>query len=88
MEFKSYINKMLMLSAAAVAMSMTLLSCSDNDVNEMVSPVEPDDSKEYVIEVEEGMAMPENLFLAVPATTDCDQNVVNALLAIDKVTDV
>ena len=51
MEFKNYINKMLMLSAAAVAMSMTLLSCSDNDVNEMVSPVEPDDSKEYVIEV-------------------------------------
>ena len=54
----------------------------------MVPPVEPDDSKEYVIEVEAGMSMPENTFLDVPATTDCDQDVVNALMAIDKVTDV
>ena len=77
-----------MLSVIAMAMSMAMLSCSDKDVDEMVPPVEPDDSKEYVIEVEAGMSMPENTFLDVPATTDCDQNVVNALMAIDKVTDV
>ena len=88
MKFSNYINKMMMLSVIAMAMSMTMLSCSDKDVDEMVPPVEPDDSKEYVIEVEAGMSMPENNFLDVPATTDCDQNVVNALMAIDKVTDV
>ena len=29
MEFKNYINKMMMLCVAMVAMSMTILSCSD-----------------------------------------------------------
>ncbi len=81
MKFSNYINKMMMLSVIAMAMSMTMLSCSDKDVDEIVPPVEPDDSKEYVIEVEAGMSMPENTFLDVPATTDCDQNVVNALMA-------
>lgn len=88
MDFKNHINKMMMLSVAAVAMSLTVISCSDNDINEVVPPIEPDDSEEYVIEVEDGLTMPENQFLLVPATTDCDQNVVNALMAIDKVTDV
>ena len=88
MEFKNFINKTMMLSVAVVAMSMTMLSCSDNDNNEKVPIIEPDEPKEYVIEVGEGMTMPENKFLTVPVTTDCDQNVVNALKAIDKVTDV
>ena len=87
MEFKNNINKM-MLVVAVVAMSMTMISCSDNDDNPVVPPVEPDDTKEYVIEVEKGMTMPENKFLKVPPTTDCDQTIVNALKAIDKVTDV
>lgn len=88
MEFKNYINKMMMLSVAIVAMSMTMVSCSDNDDNPVAPPVEPEEPEEYVIEVGEGMTMPENMFLTVPATTDCDQNVVNALKATDKVTDV
>lgn len=88
MEFKNYINKMMMLCVAVVAMSMTMVSCSDNDDNPVAPPVEPEEPEEYVIEVGEGMTMPENMFLTIPATTDCDQNVVNAPKATDKVTDV
>ena len=82
MELKNYIKKMMMLSVAVVAMSMTVLSCSDNDDNTEVPSVEPN-----AIVVEEGMTMPENAFLKVPAVAG-DQNVINALKAIDKVTDV
>ena len=76
------------LTAFWICGIMTVLtSCSVND-NEVIPPVEPEEPEEYVIEVGEGMKMPENMFLKVPATTDCDQNVIDALKAIDKVTDV
>ena len=75
-----------MLWVAVVAMSMTMVSCSLFDDNEVVK-LDDDDDDEYVIEVEEGMTMPENAFLNVPAVAG-DQNVINALNAIDKVTDV
>lgn len=53
----------------------------------MVPPVEPEEPEQYVIEVEDGMTMPENDFLKVPAVAG-DPNVINALKAIDRVTDV
>ena len=81
-------RKNLWIAAILISGVMTMLtSCSEND-NPVVPPVEPDEPKEYVIEVGGFMKMPENKFLKVPATTDCDQNVINALKSIDKVTDV
>ena len=77
-----------MLAAILICGTMTMLtSCSEND-NPVVPPIEPEEPEEYVIEVGEGMTMHENKFLTVPATTDCDQDIVNVLKAIDKVTDV
>ena len=75
-------NKM-MLCAAILAMSMIMVSCVDNDDN--VTPTPPSD--EYVIDVEEGMTLPVNAFLKVPAI-DGDPKIITALKAIDKVTDV
>ena len=67
---------------------MLLTSCSDDD-NNSSSKNKPADSDNYEIEVEAGMRMNENEFQTkVPATTDCDQAVIAALQAIDKVTDV
>ncbi len=72
-------------------LGMTLTSCSDSDDKdsgkETVNPATDEDG--YTIEVEAGLTLPENEFKTkVPATTDFDQNIVNALKAIDKVTDV
>ena len=67
--------------------TMMLTSCSDNDDNGTGTPETPEN--EYVIEVEEGMRLPENEFLTkVPAATEYDQSIVNALKAIDGVMDV
>ena len=64
-----------------------LTSCSDNIDNGTGTPETPE--KEYVIEVGEGMKLPENEFLTeVPAATEYDQSIVNALKAIDGVMDV
>lgn len=82
MEFKKYINKMMMPCVAIAAVSICVLSCSDNDDNETGF------NKPYVIEVEEGMTMPANEFLIVPATSDCDQAVINALNSLERVTNV
>jgi len=76
-----------MLCGAVVAMSMTMASCSGIEDNVVVPPVEPEETEQYVIEVEDGMTMPENDFLKVPAVAG-DPNVINALKAIDRVTDV
>ncbi|MBO7116940.1 MAG: hypothetical protein J6V87_07840 [Prevotella sp.] len=73
----------LMSIALLVAMSMAMVSCSDNDDN----GTNPPSDDEYKIEVGEGMEMPENKFLKVPAVAG-DQNIINALKSIDKVTDV
>lgn len=72
-------------------LGMTLTSCSDSDDNdngkEIIDPSTDEDG--YKIEVGEGMTMPENEFKTkVPATTDFDQAIVDALKAIDNVTDV
>ena len=74
-------------------LGMMLTSCSDSDDNyndkdkEIVNPATDDDG--YTIEVEAGLTLPENEFnTKVPAATNFDQNIVNALKAIDKVTDV
>ena len=75
----------MMLCVAIVTMSMTMVSCSDKDDNETTTT--PPTSEEYKIEVGEGMTMPVNDFLKVPAVAG-DQNVINALKSIDKVTDV
>lgn len=67
---------------------MLLTSCSDDDSNNS-SNNKPAETDNYEIEVEAGMQMNENQFQTkVPATTDCDQTVIAALQAIDKVTDV
>lgn len=80
-------KKMMMLCVAIAAMSMVMVSCSDNDDNGTGTPETPE--KEYVIEVGEGMKLPENEFLTkVPAATEYDQSIVNALKAIDGVMDV
>ena len=65
-------------------------SCSDDDNNNSSSNNnKPAETDTYEIEVEAGMKMNENQFQTkVPATTDCDQAVITALQAIDKVTDV
>ena len=68
---------LMMLWVAIVALSMTMVSCTANEDNEVtLSPEE-----------QEGVTMPENAFLKVPAVAG-DQNVINALKSIDKVTDV
>ena len=77
--------------AMVVTAGMTLASCSDSDNDDnpvvIVDPTPGEDG--YTIEVGEGMTLPENEFnTKVPATTDFDQDIVNALKAIDKVTDV
>ena len=77
-----------MLTAFGVCVAMTMLTGCSIDDNEVVPSVEPNEPKEYIIEVGYAMKMPENKFLKVPATTDCDQDIVNALKAIDKVADV
>ena len=52
------IEKKKMLCVAIAAVSMVMVSCSDNDDNGTVAPETPE--KEYVIEVGEGMKLPEN----------------------------
>ena len=74
-----------MLAAILICGAMTIVSCSDNDDNS-TSPTPPSED-EYKIEVGEGMEMPVNKFLEVPAVAG-DPNVINALKSIDKVTDV
>ena len=65
--------------------TMTLTSCSgDNAIGDKTTPTP---KTEYKIEVEEGMTLPDNDFLKVPAVAG-DQNIIKALKAIDKVTDV
>ena len=78
---------LMMLGGAIVAMSMTMVSCTDNDDNSTTPTPPTPPVEEYKLEVEEGMEMPENQFLSVPSIAG-DQNVVNALKAIDRVTDV
>ena len=70
--------------------SVLLTSCSDDDNKSSSSNNKPAEQTDtYEIEVEVGMQMNENQFQTkVPATTDCDQAVITALQAIDKVTDV
>lgn len=71
-----------MLAAILICGVMTILtSCSANDDNE-ITPIPSEE--EYK---NEGMTMPENAFLKIPAVAG-DQNVINALKSIDKVTDV
>ena len=70
--------------------AMTIVSCSsddDNTNNEPTPPTPTPTEEEYKIVVGEGMVMPENAFLKVAAVAG-DKNVINALNAIDKVTDV
>ena len=79
-----------MLAAILICGAMMMLtSCSSDDDNNdsEPTPLTPSSEEEYKIEVGEGMVMPENAFLKVPAVAG-DQNVINALKAIDKVTDV
>ena len=69
----------------------TLTSCSDigNMDNTVVNVNPTPDEDDYTIEVEAGLTLPENEFdTKVPAATDFDQDIVNALKTIDKVTDV
>ena len=72
-------------------LGMTLTSCSDGDNNDNpAGPVVPTtDDDNYKIEVGAGMKLPENEFLTkVPAATEYDQSIVNALKAINGVMDV
>ena len=86
-----------------LGMSLTSCSSDNDDKDnnkETVDPAPgPDDSQgdadptpgeeTYTIEVEPGLTLPENEFnTKVPTATDFDQNIVDALKAIDKVTDV
>lgn len=87
MELRNFFNTKTLCIAMAV-MSMTIVSCSDNDDKGTVPPpTPPAPEEEYAIEVEEGMTLPEDEFLKVPAVAG-DQQIVNALKSIDKVTDV
>lgn len=84
-------NLWMLTAILTCGLGMTLTSCSDSDDNnngkEIVDPATDDDG--YTIEVEAGLTLPENEFKTkVPAATNFDQNIVNALKAIDKVTDV
>ena len=74
MKPKNFSSKKMMLCVAIVAMSMAMTSCSDNDDNGALSSEE-----EYQIEVGEGMTLPVNEFLKVPAVAG-DQNVINSSL--------
>ena len=72
-------------------LGMMLASCSsiDNADNaaEVVDPTPDEDG--YTIAVGPGLTLPENEFQTkVPAATDFDQAIVDALKAIDNVTDV
>ena len=86
-----------------LGMSLTSCSSDNDDKDnnkETVDPAPgPDDSQgdadptpgeeTYTIEVGPGLTLPENEFnTKVPTATDFDQNIVDALKAIDKVTDV
>lgn len=86
MKKTTYFSSFIM-AATLCTMMFTTSSCSDNDDNKVVPPGETDDTEEYVIEVEKGMTMPENDFLRVPEVAS-DSDIVNALKAIDKVTDI
>ena len=86
-------NLWMLTAILTCGLGMMLTSCSDSDDNyndkdkEIVNPATDDDG--YTIEVEAGLTLPENEFnTKVPAATNFDQNIVNALKAIDKVTDV
>ena len=84
-------NLWMLTAILTCGLGMTLTSCSDNDDKdngkEAVNPATDEDG--YTIEVEAGLTLPENEFKTkVPAATNFDQNIVNALKAIDKVTDV
>ena len=84
-------NRWMLAAILTCGLGMMLPSCSsnDNDDNAVVI-VDPTPSEsDYTIEVGPGLTLPENEFnTRVPATADFDQNIVNALKAIDKVTDV
>ena len=71
-----------LLFATILFCGMVMVSCTANDDNSAVTP-----ENGYVIEVEDGMTMPKNGFLKVPAVAG-DQKVIDALNAIEKVTDV
>ena len=86
-----------------LGMSLTSCSSDNDDKDnnkETVDPAPgPDDSQgdadptpgeeTYTIEVGPGLTLPENEFnTKVPTATDFDQNIVDALKAIDKVIDV
>ena len=84
-------NLWMLTAILTCGLGMTLTSCSDSDDKdngkEIVDPATDEDG--YTIEVEAGLTLPENEFKTkVPAATNFDQNIVNALKAIDKVTDV
>lgn len=84
-------NLWMLTAILTCGLGMMLTSCSDSDDKdngkETVNPATDEDG--YTIEVEEGLTLPENEFKTkVPAATNFDQNIVNALKAIDKVTDV
>ena len=83
-------NLWMLTAILTCGLGMTLTSCSDSDdKNGGKEAVNPTDEDGYTIEVEEGLTLPENEFKTkVPAATNFDQNIVNALKAIDKVTDV
>ena len=84
-------NLWMLTAILTCGLGMMLTSCSDSDDKdngkETVNPATDEDG--YTIEVGEGLTLPENEFKTkVPAATNFDQNIVNALKAIDKVTDV
>ena len=84
-------NLWMLTAILTCGLGMMLTSCSDSDDKdngkEIVDPATDEDG--YTIEVEAGLTLPENEFKTkVPAATNFDQNIVNALKAIDKVTDV
>ena len=80
-------NLWMLAAILTCGLGMTLTSCSTIEDNPVVN-VDPAAEDDYVIEVGEGMTMPEDKFALVPATTDCDPAIVNALKGIDNVTDV
>ena len=79
-------NLWMLTAILTCGLGMTLTSCSDSDDKnggkEAVNPATDDDG--YTIEVEAGLTLPENEFKTkVPAATNFDQNIANALKAID-----
>ena len=84
-------NLWMLAAILTCGLGMTLTSCSDGNNNDNpAGPVVPTtDDDNYKIEVGEGMTLPENEFLTkVPTATEYDENIVNALKAIDGVMDV